>query len=145
MPARWATSSLHLNGRRVGNDYFSPGWTDYNKRVYYNTYDVTELVKSRGPTPSAAILAAGWYAGRDRLEDRPLQLRHRPAALRSNWKSKPRTARSRPIATDGSWKTAWGPYLEGEFLAGETYDARKEIPGWDRAGLRRLRPGSRWP
>ncbi len=39
------------------------------------------------------------------------------------------------MATDGTWKTAFGPYIEGEFLAGETYDARKEIPGWASPGL----------
>ena len=43
---------LHLNGERVGKDYFTPGWTDYKKRVYYNTYDVTNL-SSRATTPSA--------------------------------------------------------------------------------------------
>ena len=38
---------LHLNGRRVGDHLFAPDWTDYKKRVRYQTYDVTELVKTR--------------------------------------------------------------------------------------------------
>lgn len=36
---------LHLNGQRVGDALFAPGWTDYHQRAYYNTYDVTELVR----------------------------------------------------------------------------------------------------
>jgi len=35
---------MRLNGERVGNDYFTPGWTDYDTRVYYNTYDVTPML-----------------------------------------------------------------------------------------------------
>ncbi len=41
----------------------------------------------------------------------------------------------RTVATDGSWKRSFGPYLEGEFLAGETYDARREMPGWSAPGF----------
>ncbi len=125
---------LHLNGRRVGNDYFSPGWTDYNKRVYYNTYDVTEFINKDGPNAIGGILAAGWYAGAigwkaDRFiygtDPRlwvQLELEAEDGSIQT-------------VASDASWKAAWGPWIEGEFLAGETYDARKEIPGWDRPGL----------
>jgi alpha-L-rhamnosidase len=125
---------LHVNGRRVGNDYFSPGWTDYKKRVYYNTYDVTDLVNKDGPNAIGGILAAGWYAGAIGWK-----------ADRFNYGADPRLwvqleleaddGSLRTVTSDGSWKAAWGPYLEGEFLAGETYDARKEIPGWDQPGL----------
>ena len=56
---------LYINGRPVGNDYFTPGWTDYKKRVYYQTYDVTELLRPAVPTPSAACWpAAGTTAPR---------------------------------------------------------------------------------
>jgi alpha-L-rhamnosidase len=37
---------FEINGKRVGDDYFAPGWTDYDKRVYYQTYDVTDLVRT---------------------------------------------------------------------------------------------------
>jgi alpha-L-rhamnosidase len=46
---------FEINGKRVGNDYFAPGWTDYDKRVYYQTYDVTDLVR-RGTNAFGAIL-----------------------------------------------------------------------------------------
>src|SRR5688572_30524564 len=53
---------LYLNGRRVGDVIFAPGWTDYRKRVYYNTYDVTGLVRE-GDNVLAGLLGDGWYAG----------------------------------------------------------------------------------
>ena len=49
---------MHINGQRVGNDYFTPGWTDYNKRVYYNTYDVTDMINA-GANAIGGILAEG--------------------------------------------------------------------------------------
>src|SRR5262249_29670141 len=53
---------LHLNGQRVGDAYFTPGWTDYHQRAYYNTYDVTTLLKF-GPNTLHAWVADGWYSG----------------------------------------------------------------------------------
>ena len=53
---------LYLNGRRVGDAYFTPGWTDYDTRVYYNTFDVTDYLK-KGANAIGGILADGWYSG----------------------------------------------------------------------------------
>lgn len=51
-----------LNGKRVGNFVFAPGYTDYNKRIQYQTYDVTEMVQSGG-NELTVELADGWYRG----------------------------------------------------------------------------------
>ena len=124
---------LHINGRRVGEDYFTPGWTDYLVRVYYQTYDVTDLVKEGG-NAIGATLADGWYAGYLGWK-----------RIREHYGSEPRlfvqleveyTDGSRQlVVTDKSWKAAYGPLLEADFLMGETHDARREIPGWDGAGF----------
>ena len=53
---------LHLNGRRVGDQLFTPGWTSYKKRLQYQTYDVTSLLKS-GDNAVGAMLGNGWYRG----------------------------------------------------------------------------------
>jgi alpha-L-rhamnosidase len=125
---------LYVNGRTVGDDFFTPDWTDYKKRVYYNTYDVTKLVRSNGPNAIGGVLGAGWYSGgvgwqkqRNHYGDRPrlfaqLELEMADGTIQT-------------IGTDGSWTTAFGPYIDGEFLAGETYDATKEIHGWTSPGL----------
>ena len=51
-----------LNGRRVGDGFLTPGWTDYTQRIPYQTYDVTGLL-AEGENVLGAILAHGWYAG----------------------------------------------------------------------------------
>ena len=53
---------LHLNGRRVGDALLAPGWTDYNKHIEYQTYDVTSALQS-GENTVGAILGDGWYSG----------------------------------------------------------------------------------
>ncbi len=119
---------FYINGQPVGNDYFTPDWTDYHKRVYYNTYDVTDLVKASGANAIGGVLGAGWYsgqicwAGQNIYGNRPRLFAQLEIELADGT--------IQTVATDGTWKTAFGPYIEGEFLAGETYDARKEIAGW---------------
>ena len=54
--------TLYINGNRVGEDYFTPGWTSYNKRLQYQTYDVTDLLQ-QGGNALGAMLGNGWYAG----------------------------------------------------------------------------------
>jgi alpha-L-rhamnosidase len=125
---------FYLNGQRVGNDYFSPGWTDYNKRVYYNTYDVTQLVKGQEANAIGGVLAAGWYSGAIAWKSERMNYGGQPR-LFGQLEIELADGKTVTVATDNTWKTAWGPYVEGEFLNGETYDARKEQPGWDRAGF----------
>ncbi len=122
---------LHLNGRQVGNAYFTPGWTDYRIRVYYDTYDVTNQLR-RGPNALGAILADGWYSGHigwGRIRDHYGQNPRFAAQLHVEYAD----GSSALIATDRTWKAATGPILEGDFLMGETYDARQETPGWSMA------------
>ena len=119
---------LQINGKRVGGDYFTPGWTDYTKRVYYQTYDVTDLL-TRSGNAIGAILADGWYAGyigfgkkREHYGSEPrlfvqLEIEHSDGTRQV-------------VATDDSWKASYGPILEADFLMGETYDSRKETPDW---------------
>mgnify|MGYP001002793410 CR=1 FL=1 len=125
---------FYINGRPVGDDYFTPDWTDYNKRVYYNTYDVTELVRSNSANAIGGVLAAGWYAGaigwggqRNHYGEKPWLFAQLEIELADG------TVQT--VATDNSWKASYGPYIEGEFLAGEAYDATRETPDWDQAGF----------
>jgi len=53
----------YLNGKPVSHDCFTPGWTDYFKRVQYQAYDVTERLQ-RGDNTLALHLGEGWYNGR---------------------------------------------------------------------------------
>ena len=118
---------LSLNGSRVGDHQLAPGWTDYSKRIQYQTFDVTKLLV-RGGNTLGAMLGDGWYSGSigwfgDKIYgDRPELL----AELRIDYTD----GTSETIGTDGTWRTADGPVLRGDNIHGETYDARREPQGW---------------
>jgi len=129
----YATSAgiyeLYLNGEKVGEDYFNPGWTDYNKRIFYQTFDVTEMVKS-GKNALGAMLGKGWYCGNishvgaNRFGTTPALL----AKLVVEYADGSKTT----VITDESWLyNGTGPITDNNFLDGEKYDATKEIEGWD--------------
>ena len=124
---------LYLNGARVTEDYFNPGWTDYSKRVHYRAYDVTDRVK-RGANAVGAIVADGWYSGyvgfghnRDHYGTKP--------RVRAQLNLEFTDGTSAVVATGPQWKAATGALREADFLMGETYDARLEPRGWDAAGF----------
>ncbi len=124
---------MYLNGSRVSDDSFNPGWTDYTKRVYYRTYDVTDLVK-QGANAWGAVLADGWYSGYVGF-----------GKMRNHYGSKPRFAGQLFVEfTDGTtetyrtgtgWKAGRGPILEADFLMGEVFDARLVKDDWSAAGF----------
>ena len=125
---------LRLNGQRVSKDLFTPDWTDYKKRVYYNTYDVTSLLRSAGENVLGGILNAGWYAGAIGWNHQRFHHGTDPK-LFVQLEVELEDGTRQVITTDGSWKWSFGPCLESEFLAGETHDARREMPSWDAPGF----------
>ena len=134
---------LYLNGRRVGDALFAPGWTDYHQRAYYNTYDVTPLVK-RGGNALGAWVADGWYSGYIGFglltgigtEKVGRATYGKTPALMAQLELEYTDGSREIIPTDKSWKvTGDGPIREGDFLMGESYDARKEMPGWSKPGF----------
>ncbi len=120
---------LHVNGARVGDDVFTPGWTDYKKRVYYQTYDVTPLLK-QGANAVGAILGDGWATGHDGNGGRDRYGLHRPhfsGQIVLDYADGTREV----VGSDTNWKAAYGPIVEQDLLDGEFYDATQEQAGWD--------------
>ncbi len=121
-----------INGQPVSEDVFAPGWTDYHKRVQYLTYDVTGLLQG-GENVIGSFLGDGWAAGyiawlhRQNYVDRPQLIAQLEVALADG--------STRAIISDGSWSYQFGPITHSDFLQGEAYDARREIPGWDSPGF----------
>ena len=125
---------FYVNGEKVGDHVLSPGWTSYNKRLQYQVYDVTSLLQ-QGENVLGAMLGDGWYRG--------------PLGWVSSWGIYGKTlgllaqihiqfsdGSEEIIGTNDSWKsTQHGPITENGIYAGEKYDARKEMPGWNRAGF----------
>jgi alpha-L-rhamnosidase len=118
---------FQLNGRRVGNDVFTPGWTEYAVRVQYQAYDVTALIKA-GPNAAGAILGDGWYCGH--VAWRPRQNYGPGPRLLAQLVITYADGATETVATGGSWRASTGPIVENDLLHGESYDARREMPGW---------------
>ncbi len=124
---------VHLNGKRVNDSWFNPGWTDYTKRVYYRAYDVTKLVRA-GDNALGTVLSDGWFSGyvgygnnRDHYGKLP--------RVRAQLNIEFADGSSAVVGTGPNWKAATGPLLESDFLMGETYDARLAMNGWDAPGF----------
>jgi alpha-L-rhamnosidase len=115
-----------LNGQRIGDDYFAPGWTDYRKRIQYQVYDVEV---QRGRNALGAILGDGWFCGN--VEWRGRQLYGEKPWFLAQLEVTYEDGSTEIVATDGSWRHNFGPILESDMLMGESYDARKELEGWD--------------
>ena len=121
---------LYLNGRQVGDDVFPPGWTLYRHRVMYRAHDVTDLLCAGG-NALGAIVGNGWYCGPLGWKLECNLFGDPPPRFLAQLEVEYESGDVERIVTDGSWKCARGPILSSEFYAGESYDARREMPGWD--------------
>ncbi|MEW6744733.1 MAG: glycoside hydrolase family 78 protein [Planctomycetota bacterium] len=129
---------LHINATRVGDHILAPEWTDYKKRVQYQAFDVTALLRGDGSeNVIGALLGDGWYAGRIGFMGPDGRAFYgRQPRLLAQLQVELADGRHVAIVTDGSWRsTLAGPVRSSDVLAGEEYDARLEMPGWDSPGF----------
>ena len=124
-------SELYVNGAKVGDHVLSPGLTDYDKHALYVTYDLPQL--QRGRNAIGLLLGNGRYYA-PRLQAGTRNFGFPKAIVQLNLEYEDGSKSS--IVSDGNWKlTADGPIRANNEYDGEEYDARKEMPGWDRAGF----------
>ncbi|MBN2152113.1 MAG: family 78 glycoside hydrolase catalytic domain [Candidatus Lokiarchaeota archaeon] len=128
-----------INGQRVGDRCLAPEYTDYGKRVQYQTYDVTGLLRE-GENVIGAILADGWYAGNIGFGNIKLFIRSRMYGVDRRFLAQLAVeftdGSARVISSGPGWRV-WedGPIRRADHYLGEVYDARKERPGWDAPGF----------
>lgn len=134
-------ADLRLNGHAVSDAVLDPGFTAYDRTVLYVTHDVTSLVRA-GDNVVGAELGRGFFGLTSvnvwRWHDAP-------------WTADPRLiarlvveyddGRVDELVTDGTWRITGGPTLSDSLYTGETYDARRALPGWDAPGF----DDSAWP
>ena len=126
---------MTINGKRVGDAVLAPGWTSYNKRLQYQTYEVTELLK-KGTNAVGVTLGNGWYRGDLAWsKEQPRNLYGKRLGLLTQIVITYRGGRQETLGSDGAWKSSTGPILMSEIYHGETYDARLEKPGWSSPGF----------
>ena len=123
---------MELNGKRVGDQYFTPGWTAYDFRFQYQTYDVAGMVKS-GTNCLGAMLGDGWFRGHMAFDGRKNNYGTKVALL-AQLVITFTDGTQEIVASEGSWKAATGAVLVSDIYDGETYDARLEKKGWSAAG-----------
>jgi len=126
-------SELYINGKKVSDDVLSPGLTDYFHEVLYRTYDVTSFLKP-GTNAVGMMLGNGWYSAASVL----------PWEKGGPWGDGPRgllqmtitydDGTTKTLVTDETWKAGVGAIGANQLVAGETYDARAEKPGWNTVG-----------
>jgi len=123
---------MELNGKRVGDQYFTPGWTAYDFRYQYQTYDVTAMVKG-GANCLAAMLGDGWFRGRLAWHENR-NVYGKKMALLAQLTITYTDGTELIVGSDETWKASTGAVLESDIYDGETYDARLEKTGWSEAG-----------
>ena len=123
---------VHINGQRVGDHVLAPDWTDYRRRVRYQTFDVTGLLK-RGDNALGVLLANGWFSGH--IGNGGFEFFGRQPAFLAQLEVTCQDGQTETIVTDDTWKAHDSPILSSDFMLGENYDARLEIKGWDKPGL----------
>jgi alpha-L-rhamnosidase len=133
-----------INGVVVGDHVLAPGWTVYDARLRYQTFDVTALLQA-GPNAIGAILGDGWFRGRIGFGGGRRAIYGERLALLAQLEIEYADGSRERVVTDESWRAATGPLLLNSLYDGETYDARLEQPGWaapgfDATGWRGVRP-----
>ncbi|GAA4799398.1 glycoside hydrolase family 78 protein [Olivibacter ginsenosidimutans] len=122
-----------LNGKKVGDDFLAPGWTNYEKRCLYNTYDVTTQLKQGENTLGALVGTGFMYINRERY--RKMVRAEGFPMLRAKLLITYENGTTQEIHTDESWKTSPSPITFSTIYGGEDYDANQEQAGWDNSGF----------
>jgi len=117
----------YINGQRVSDDVLAPTVSWFPKRVYYNVYDVTPLLKEKNIV-FGVKLGNGRYFGMRESSTQVFGLPRLLAQLEIEYAD----GTTKTITSDESWKvTSNGPIIANNEFDGEEYDARKELHGWN--------------
>lgn len=124
---------LYVNGVKVGDQLFAPGWTSYHHRLQCQAYDVTDLLRS-GENTIGAVLGDGWYRG----EVGPESHRNTYGTLLGLLLQLEVTladGTTVTVSTDSDWRASTGPIVRSDLQDGEVYDARLQMSGWSEPGF----------
>ena len=126
---------LYVNDQKVGNSFLEPGYTRFDRRLLYLTYDITSLL-AKGGNGIGVLLGNGWYNVQSKavwyFEKAP-------------WRKSPRLLMDirleyedgsvETVSTDDTWKWSEGPMRFNSLYAGEIYDARMDLGNWTSAAF----------
>jgi hypothetical protein len=122
---------VHINGHNVTDAVLTPGWTDYRKRVLYNTYDVSDLIVP-GKNAIGVMLGSGMYDAREtKGRYSKFTSSFGPLKLIAELDVRYVDGTQEIIGSDATWRASLGPITFSSAYGGEDYDARLEQLGWD--------------
>jgi hypothetical protein len=122
---------LTLNGKKVGDDFLSPGWTKYDKTCLYDTRDITADLK-KGNNAVGIELGNGMYQVLGGGRFTKFKGSFGPQKVIAQIRLEYADGSVEFISTDGSWRVAPGPITFNSIYGGEDFDARLVQPGWNR-------------
>lgn len=117
--------NLYINGKKVGWDIFSPGWSNYDQLLYVQRYNVTGLVRE-GINGLGVVLGDGWYAGnlahvgRFHYGTYPLSFVYELKVIYED-------GRTESVVSNEQWMFAEGEIQYSDMLMGEYVDRRKSL------------------
>ena len=134
--------NVYLNGQKVSTDEMTPGWTSYNRRLLYQTYEVTAMLHP-GLNMAGAMLGAGWYKGvmgltrsRNNYGDTTAFAMQLTLVYADGTRE--------TVNTGPAWQGTKAPVIFSEIYHGEAYDAALELPHWAECETPENTPAGRW-
>jgi len=125
---------LSVNGNKIGDQVLAPALSEYNKRAYYMTFDVTGQIKA-GKNAMGILLGNGrFFAPRTNVPAKTTKYGFPKAIVQLSLEFEDGSTST--ISSDETWKvSADGPIIANNEYDGEEYDANKETQGWDKPGF----------
>ena len=120
---------FYVNGQRIGDAKLDPAWTDYETRVLYASYDVSDALQ-RGENALGLWLGRGWFS-----KTHAYWVSDGSPRARLTLTVEYEDGTTRTLATDGDWQATHSPLLANDIYDGETYDARREERSWCEAAF----------
>ncbi|KAH7127241.1 bacterial alpha-L-rhamnosidase-domain-containing protein [Dendryphion nanum] len=119
-----------INGQRIGDYFLAPGWTSYEGRLQYQTYDVTSLLRYNRNNCIGVRVAEGWFCGRIGFAGGNRNIWGHHPALIAQLEINYSDGSAQSLISGSSWVVAKGPIRLAEIYDGEKFDATQEIPNW---------------
>ena len=120
---------LTINGRKVGDSEFAPLWSDYDKTVFYNTYDVTSHLSPRTSHLSLNVLLGNGFYNEQGKRYAKMKISFGPPTLLFRLHIIYKNGREEDIVSDNQWQWSLSPITFNSIYGGEDYDARLEVRG----------------
>ena len=124
---------MHINGKKIGDHFLDPGWTNYDKHAQYVTFDITNELRT-GVNAIGVMLGNGfYYIPGQRYRKMTGAYGHPKLIMRTVIEYDDGSIEN--IISDRSWQTFSSPIIFSSIFGGEDYDANLEQEGWDQPGF----------